>query len=470
MRGKEGFSISRTSPSVISLSIFMEKNDMCDTVVATGSVTADGVTVFGKNSDREPNEAHHLLRIPRTRHPADSMVQCTYIEIPQVEETYEVLLAKPFWIWGAEMGTNEHGVTIGNEAVFAKLPYEKKPGLIGMDFLRLALERARTAHEALNVITSLLETYGQGGNCGMDHPTYYHNSFLIADPTDAWVLETVGRQWVAEQVKGIRTISNGLTIGDRWDLASEGLVSTAVEQGWCKGREDFHFARCYSDFVYTTFSRSRERHCRTTDLLESQVGKITVETVMQALRDHGPKAGPDWSPAYGLTNFEVCAHAGFGPIRGSQSAGSLVSHLGTDVQTHYVTGTAAPCTSIFKPVWLGADLPDTGPIPSKTYDQTTLYWRHEALHRATLRNYSALIALYREERDQLERRFVEEAQALRTAPIEDRAVYSARCFTEADRAEARWLEQVRSARVGKKQGLLYALVWQGFNKAARMPA
>lgn len=36
---------------------------MCDALVALGSVTADGVALFGKNSDREPNEAHHLLRI-----------------------------------------------------------------------------------------------------------------------------------------------------------------------------------------------------------------------------------------------------------------------------------------------------------------------------------------------------------------------------------------------------------------------
>jgi secernin len=59
-----------------------------------------------------------------------------------------VLLAKPFWIWGAEMGANEHGIAIGNEAVFTKIPYDKQPGLIGMDSLRLALERAHTARRA----------------------------------------------------------------------------------------------------------------------------------------------------------------------------------------------------------------------------------------------------------------------------------------------------------------------------------
>src|SRR5512136_2449894 len=152
---------------------------MCDTVVALGNVTADGITLFGKNSDREPNEAHQLLRVPAAEHPPGSAIQCTYLEIPQVAHTYEVLLAKPFWMWGAEMGANEHGVTIGNEAVFTKVPYDKEPGLIGMDFLRLALERAQTSEQALHTITALLETYGQSGNCAQGHPTYYHNSFLI---------------------------------------------------------------------------------------------------------------------------------------------------------------------------------------------------------------------------------------------------------------------------------------------------
>ena len=59
--------------------------------------------------------------------------------------TNAVLLGKPYWIWGAEMGANAHGVVIGNEAVFTRVPHEKQPGLIGMDLLRLGLERADTA-------------------------------------------------------------------------------------------------------------------------------------------------------------------------------------------------------------------------------------------------------------------------------------------------------------------------------------
>jgi len=43
------------------------------------------------------------------------------------------------------MGSNEHGVVVGNEAVFSKIPYGKEDGLIRMDFLHLGLEQAATA-------------------------------------------------------------------------------------------------------------------------------------------------------------------------------------------------------------------------------------------------------------------------------------------------------------------------------------
>ena len=87
---------------------------MCDTLVVLPNSTADGSLIFAKNSDREPNEAHHLLAVPAAEHAPGEMLQCTYIQIPQVPHTNAVLLAKPFWIWGAEMGANEHGVVIGH--------------------------------------------------------------------------------------------------------------------------------------------------------------------------------------------------------------------------------------------------------------------------------------------------------------------------------------------------------------------
>ncbi len=443
---------------------------MCDTLVALGGVTADGVTLFGKNSDREPNEAHRVLRVPASDHAAGSKVRCTYVEVPQVAHTHALLLCKPHWIWGAEMGANEHGLTIGNEAVFTKLGYEKGPGLIGMDFLRLALERARTAGEALHVITALLEQYGQGGNCGFAHKTYYHNSFLIADAQSAWVLETAGREWAAERVHDVRTISNGITIGNRWDEASPNLVKLAMDRGWCKRVEQFHFGRCYSDPLFTTFSRCNDRQCRTTDALKAQRGRITAHSVMEALRDHGPRGERPYSPDRGLRNFEVCAHAGFGPIRGTGTTGSMVSHLAPDGATHFVTGTAAPCTSVFKPAWVDVDFPGEQPVPGNTYDEASLFWRHEALHRGVLRDYATRLALFGDERELLEQRFVEEALGRRREGPRVRSQFAAECFAAAAAAESEWLGRVQAAPMRRRNGWLYENTWAGFNRQAKMPA
>ena len=163
-------------------------------------------------------------------------------------------------------------------------------------------------------------------------------------------------------------------------------------------------------------------------------------------------------------------HASLGPIRGSETKGSMVSHLHPDHATHFLTGSSAPCTGIFKPFWLYAQLPDMGPAPTGTYDPDTLFWRHEALYRATLRDYAIRIKLYQGDRDSLEQQFVTGALDRASGSAAERATFSAKCLIEADAAEARWLEQVSVARVQERQKKLYAIAQNGFNRQAHMPA
>ena len=141
-----------------------------------------GGVLFAKNSDRDANEASRTCHLKAESH-GDAQLHATYITIPQAQETHEVLLCCPCWTWGAEMGANSHGVVAGNEALLHTLapPATPQLGLIGMDLLRLALERATTAEAALGVITSHLEAHGQEGDCGLDHPFFYWNAFLLAD-------------------------------------------------------------------------------------------------------------------------------------------------------------------------------------------------------------------------------------------------------------------------------------------------
>ena len=199
---------------------------MCDTL---GKLNPAGA-LFAKNSDRSPNEIQ-IMEYHGAAQNLTGDVNCTYITIPQASATYAVLLSRPAWMWGAEMGVNEWGLCIGNEAVFTKGAYGKT-GLTGMDMVRLALERCKSAEEALQLLKELLETYGQGGNCGFDHNFYYDNAFLIMDRKDIFVLETAGKEWVSKRYEAA-SISNRLSIGDEGDCYS-GAGSGEYSCG-CKG-------------------------------------------------------------------------------------------------------------------------------------------------------------------------------------------------------------------------------------------
>ena len=152
---------------------------MCDTFVVLPDKSFNGSVIFGKNSDRDPNEPHQVQLIEAKEHPSGQEVQCTYRSIPQAKSTHQVLLFKPVWIWGAEMGINEHGVVIGNEAVFSKVKASAQPGLTGMDYLRLGLERASTAFTGTLLADSGPMTIGQDdGQVGRFFAPTSWNSFL----------------------------------------------------------------------------------------------------------------------------------------------------------------------------------------------------------------------------------------------------------------------------------------------------
>jgi secernin len=113
----------------------------CDTFVVLPPLTDSNFHIFGKNSDRPANEVQEIIFVSN-EHTSDNQdyVQCTHIQIPQVSTTYRCILSKPAWCWGAEIGANEHGVCIGNEAVFSKVSYESRENaLTGLDIVRLVV-------------------------------------------------------------------------------------------------------------------------------------------------------------------------------------------------------------------------------------------------------------------------------------------------------------------------------------------
>jgi len=256
-------------------------------------------------------------------------LECTHISIPQTSETAAVLLSQPYWIWGAEMGVNEYGVAIGNESIQTKEPLNET-GLLGMDLLRLGLERGNTAKKALDIITNLLEKYGQGGahnKKGLN----YHNSMLIADPKEAYVLETAGEWWIVEIVKDYRSISNHISIRGKGDFRRDGIIQHAIEKNYCKDDKDFDFKFIFSPSPLPEVFPLTERDGCSLNQLYTNKGKITPSLMMHFLREH---------------EVGICLH-----LRSDQSVGSQVSLLRQDKtkSIHWFTGSTIPCLSIFKP-------------------------------------------------------------------------------------------------------------------------
>ncbi len=253
---------------------------MCDTLVAKDLAT--GEWYFAKNSDRDIDEPQVIQYCD----PQEGLTTPTQIEqrsyynnnqyptlLKASEElslTNRALICRPAWIWGAEMGINEKGVAIGNEALFARRRSSKR-GLLGMDILRLTLHAASTAKEALEIIVALLKRWGQGGNGSYSGRLHYHNSFLMVDGKEAYILESVNERWVGRQIEKIASISNAYTVETDYTLADEITL-----------RQRPNFKRTYASRLHLPFTQGNHRQ-RTTYNLAKKRG-ANWESMLSVLR------------------------------------------------------------------------------------------------------------------------------------------------------------------------------------------
>src|SRR5580698_4168305 len=293
---------------------------MCDTLCGLG---ADGM-VFAKNSDRPVGEMQLVTPFGR-RATQGCTLQTQYLKIGDTG-AHAAFLSSPTWLWGAEHGVNEFGVAIGNERVSTIHDVASaKPSLIGMDLVRLGLERARIADEALQVITDLLTMHGQGGIADATHDEAYDSSFLIADPTNAFILDTAGRDYAASRVPSGAAISNRHSIRTEWFMGSDALGD----------HEDFERFRDQNE--HTAYADVRLAASR--DFLDHhRSGGLTPAQTAAHLRDHGHgpwgvpgEDGPcDPPPSEVHPDFSgvtVCMH-----VRGlSVTAASFIAELSPDI-------------------------------------------------------------------------------------------------------------------------------------------
>ena len=230
----------------------------CTSFAAGPQATADGSAMSGHTCDG--NCDFTLTVVPGGKHKPDEKVRIDYpglpggikhavfgeTTIPQVPETYAFFMTEcPI--------ANEHQVffgenTCGTRKELADLP-DGKAMLDYTQVAALALQRGRTAKEAIRAAGQLIEQYGLKGS---------GESFLVSDPREAWCFEIVGGStlWVAQRVPDDQVCphANRMRVGavdpkDTADfLMAPNLIENAVKKGAYDPKKDgpFNFARVYS--------------------------------------------------------------------------------------------------------------------------------------------------------------------------------------------------------------------------------
>ena len=168
-------------------------------------------------------------------------------EIDQVKHTYQVV-----------GNMNEHQLSIGETTFTGRKELQNKEGI--MDYgslIYVTLQRAKTAREAIKVMTDLVERYGYGST---------GESFSIADPSEVWIMEMIGKGsgkkgavWVAVRIPDdcVSAHANQARITqipfkDKNNcMYSKDVVSFARAQGYYNGKdEDFSFSDTYNPLDY----------------------------------------------------------------------------------------------------------------------------------------------------------------------------------------------------------------------------
>lgn len=374
---------------------------MCDTMGFINYNKKEGF--FAKNSDREPEELQILKivdneyldtlnnavnsgyesftnylnkeLIEKKKEYLENNINYLYKALLRFPPQYKAFVSTPAWLWGGEMGVNENGVSIGNEAVFSFEKVDNK-GIIGMDILKVTLLSSKTANEALKIIIDLIENIGQGGNGGYKHKMKYHNSFLIQDFNEIYVLETSKNNWVYKKIENsddlsFHTISNAYTITDDYAEINinnynrinikktktvkniknlkntENTKEVNLQSSKNANTKNFNskkinFKKHYENKFFTFFAQGNKRYNYTYDYLNRYKETIDIKKIFNLLRSHAEdiknfykynqKIDTGFMSRPSKTMGSICIHSGF--IKSQTSASFIVQYINDNIDNN----------------------------------------------------------------------------------------------------------------------------------------
>ncbi|MFA8343277.1 MAG: dipeptidase [Rhodothermaceae bacterium] len=316
---------------ILVLGLFINYSFGCTNLIVTKGASKDGSVIITYTCDGEFHPSFNYIPAA-TYAPGDSLEIKTWGgrllgKIHQVERTYSVVRC-----------INEHQVAIAETTFDGRLELQNKKGLLHYwKLMQLALQRSKTAREAIKVMTDLVAQYGYSST---------GESFSIADKNEAWILEMIGKGpdkkgavWVAVKIPDghISAHANKARIGSfplndpENCLYSEDVIDLAVEKGYYDpdSGEEFSFCEAYcpatprnkryaESRVWSLFRRAAPSMNLSSDYHRAVEGaeryplsikpdeKIDVNMVFSLMRDHyegtdfdmtkGIDAGPYNSP------------------------------------------------------------------------------------------------------------------------------------------------------------------------------
>ena len=184
----------------------------------------------------------------------------------------------------------------------------------------------------------------------------YHNSFLIADRDEAFLLEASARHWALRSVEAGASASNHVTIAGEWTQLSRECEAHARTEGWWSESGRLDFARAYRDATIAPPIVSSARHAATCKAIAASGARLDVHDLKGLMRDHNGAPGglrPGFAPD-DERYYSVCMHAD--PV-GTTTA-SLVVEIGDPATVRPVwVAFCNPCVAPYLPLFPAGQVP-----------------------------------------------------------------------------------------------------------------
>ena len=317
---------------VVSLLVSYFSSWACTNFIVGKKASADGSVICSYNAD-DYGLFIGLCHYPAGKHEKGSVrkiydwdTNVYHGQIPEAEVTYNVI-----------GNINEYQVSIGETTFGGREELVDTTGILDYgSLIYIALQRSKTAREAIKVMTTLTDKYGycSGGE-----------TFTICDPNEAWIMEMIGKGpgrkgtvWVAVRIPDdaicahanqsrIRTFNQK----DKKNVMfSKDCITFAREKGWFSGKDaDFSFCEAYAypDFsgrrfcearvwsFFNHFSTDMERYLPYAEgkvkdaepmpLWIKPNRKVSVQDIQECMRDHyeGTPFSLDKDPGQGVWNM-----------------------------------------------------------------------------------------------------------------------------------------------------------------------